>query len=133
MSYTNATLLAGGSDGLPVGDLYHWFPAKYAQYVLPTSVKQTSNTVPQSMRLDQNYPNPFNPETKIAYAVPKTASVSLKIFNVLGQEVATLYNGIQSPGSYTATFNGVNLASGAYIYTLTVGDQTMTKKMLMLK
>ena len=133
LSYTNATLLAGGSDGLPVGDLYHWFPAKYAQYVLPTSVKQTSNTVPQSMRLDQNYPNPFNPETKIAYAVPKTASVSLKIFNVLGQEVATLYNGIQSPGSYTATFNGVNLASGAYIYTLTVGDQTMTKKMLMLK
>jgi len=133
LTYSNTTLLAGGSDGLPLGDLFHWYPAKYTQWLGLSSVKQTSASVPQVMRLDQNYPNPFNPETKISYAVPKAAKVTLKVYNLLGQEVATLFDGAQTAGSYIATFNGANLASGAYLYTLTIGDQTMSKKMLMLK
>jgi hypothetical protein len=91
---------------------------------------------PQSPRrfvLEQNYPDPFNPSTEISYSIPTNGFVTLKIYNVLGQEVATLFSGMRSPGEYTATFNAGGFASGVYFYRLQAGSFSVTKKMLLLK
>jgi hypothetical protein len=87
----------------------------------------------QSYDLAQNYPNPFNPTTNISYSVAKMGKVDLKVYDLLGKEVATLVNEVKSAGQYTATFNGSNLSSGVYLYTLKSGDQTFTKKMSLVK
>ena len=96
--------------------------------------------VPMKFTLEQNYPNPFNPTTKIKYTIqappnlPKgEALVQLKIYDILGNEVATLVNKKQQPGNYELTFNGNNLSSGVYLYKLTAGSFTATKKMILLK
>ena len=88
---------------------------------------------PSSFVLQQNYPNPFNPSTSISYSLPKTASVSLKIFNTLGQEVALLVNERKEAGYYRATWNASNVPSGIYFYRLRAGDFVETKKMVVLK
>jgi Secretion system C-terminal sorting domain len=99
-----------------------------------TSVElQPSNTIPSVYTLGQNYPNPFNPSTKIEYAVPKSSLISLKIYNILGQEVATIFRGYQNTGKYLATFNASNLASGIYFYRLQAGNVSLTKKMILMK
>lgn len=83
--------------------------------------------------LNQNYPNPFNPTTNITYQVPKQSRVTLKVYNVLGQLVATLVNGVRAKGQYTVTFNGSGLASGVYIYRLTAGSFTQTRQFMLIK
>jgi len=84
--------------------------------------------------LHQNYPNPFNPSTEIVYDVLQTGVVTLKVFNVMGQEVATLVNGTVEAGRHAATFNATGLTSGLYFYTITMGDQfSATKKMLLVQ
>ncbi len=83
--------------------------------------------------LDQNYPNPFNPTTQITYQVPQQSKVTLRVYNVLGQLVATLVNDIKAKGRYTVTFNGSDLASGVYIYRLTDGTFTQTKQFMLVK
>ncbi len=83
--------------------------------------------------LNQNYPNPFNPNTTIKYSIPKAGTVSLKVFNVLGKEVAELVNEIKSAGSYSVNFNAVNLPSGVYFYCLKAGGFSETRKLLLLK
>jgi hypothetical protein len=83
--------------------------------------------------VSQNYPNPFNPTTSIKYSMPAAGLVKLTVYNMLGKEVATLINRYQESGSYSVEFNGSNLASGVYIYSLTVGNQTVTKKMNLIK
>lgn len=83
--------------------------------------------------LMQNYPNPFNPSTTIKYVLPEKTDVNLTIFNVLGQQVATLVNGQQAAGSHTATFNAGRLASGVYFYRLTAKGISMDRKMLLIK
>ena len=146
LAYTNSTLLTAASGGFPLGDLYHWFPAKYTTWSdqsatedniiinqSVTEVKQVSNLGPQSFSLNQNYPNPFNPATQIDYSIPQSGFVTLKIYNVLGQEVATLFSGMQTPGSYKATFDGNRLASGVYLYRLEEGKYSVTKKMILMK
>ncbi|MDH4071178.1 MAG: T9SS type A sorting domain-containing protein, partial [Ignavibacteria bacterium] len=85
-----------------------------------------------------NYPNPFNPSTTIRYQIGVDAPVSVKIFNMLGQEVATLVDGFQKAGVQSATWHGVNdfgqaVSSGLYIYRIQVGSQVMTEKMLFMK
>lgn len=95
--------------------------------------EQHTSTVPQTYTLSQNYPNPFNPTTKIVYTVPKSGQVSLKIYNVLGQEVATLFQGYQNTGKYIATFDGLHIASGIYFYRLEAGNVSLTKKMILMK
>jgi hypothetical protein len=85
------------------------------------------------LSLEQNYPNPFNPTTTIAYGVRSRGLVELKVFDVLGREVATLVREYLEPGSYTATFNANRLASGVYAYRLTSGNLLETKKMLLVK
>ena len=93
------------------------------------------NYIPTEFSLEQNYPNPFNPETKIKYVIASGAkqSVSLKIFDVLGNEVATLVNEEKEPGIYEVEWNGKEFASGVYYYTLTAGSFVQTKKLMLLK
>ncbi len=89
--------------------------------------------VARAFELAQNYPNPFNPTTTIRYQIPTAETVSLKVYDVLGKEVATLVNGRQEAGSYTVPFNAARLASGVYFYRLQAGGFVETKKMLLVK
>ena len=88
---------------------------------------------PESYTLSQNYPNPFNPTTVISYSVPQKSEVTLKVFNLLGQEVATLVNGVQNMGAHQVNFNANNLTSGVYFYTIKAGSFTSTRKMMLIK
>ena len=96
-------------------------------------VKKETSKLPDSYQLDQNYPNPFNPSTIISYSIPKGNIVTLKIYNVLGQEVKTLVNGYRNSGKYTINFNANNLSSGIYFYSLRAGNYYQVKKMILLK
>lgn len=98
----------------------------------PTGVKPVDNVV-KSYQLSQNYPNPFNPSTTIKFSIPEKNMVSLKIFNVLGQEVKTLINHEYSAGSYEVNFDASKLSSGIYFYTISTGDFHATKKMILMK
>jgi len=89
--------------------------------------------LPGTYALSQNYPNPFNPSTEINYAIPKSGFVSLKIYNILGQEVTTLVSGNQKAGNYRVSFDASKLASGVYLYRLQAGDFTSVKKMILMK
>ncbi len=91
-----------------------------------------SNTV-NSFELSQNYPNPFNPSTQIKYSVAERGNVTLKVYDVLGKEVATLVNTTKDAGSYEVNFDAANLSSGLYIYTIQAGNFTSSKKMMLLK
>lgn len=98
-----------------------------------TSVKQTENEIPTNFSLSQNFPNPFNPVTKIKYSVPYSTLISLKIYNLLGQEVAILFEGEKQVGTYTVLFDGSGLSSGVYYYRLETNEFIKTKKLLLLK
>jgi len=98
-----------------------------------TEVREVFSTIPQSFSLKQNYPNPFNPSTKIQFDIPRSGFTSLKVFDVLGREVATLVNENLHAGSYETTIDASNLASGVYLYTLHAGTYSETKKMLLTK
>jgi hypothetical protein len=90
-------------------------------------------TVVKQFALLQNYPNPFNPATEIRYQVPTAGRVYLKVYDILGREVATLVDQVRTAGSYTVTFNASTLASGLYFYRMTAGNFIQTKRMLLLK
>ena len=98
-----------------------------------TAVKQRTGAVANTFSLGQNYPNPFNPTTHIDYSIAKGGFVSLKVYNILGQEVSTIFSGNQKAGSYTATFDGTKLASGVYFYKLQSTNQVLAKKLMLLK
>jgi hypothetical protein len=107
---------------------------KYAQ--IPVSVKEDDPGTPLEFSLSQNYPNPFNPTTTIRFAIPAGSgqvATSLQVYNLLGQEVATLVNEEMKPGSYAVQFDGSNLASGVYFYRLQAGDFTQARRLLLLK
>ncbi|MFQ5753433.1 MAG: T9SS type A sorting domain-containing protein [bacterium] len=95
--------------------------------------RQVSTTVPHDFTLSQNYPNPFNPTTSIDYTVEQTRHVRLTVYNLLGQKVGTLAEGIRPAGNYTITWDASTLASGIYIYRLEAGATVLTKKMTLLK
>lgn len=88
---------------------------------------------PLSFELNQNFPNPFNPSTKIRYSVASTSFVKLKVYDILGREIAELVNEEKPAGIYEANFEGSRLASGVYIYRLQAGNFIETKKMILLK
>lgn len=119
----NYFLFAGTQNGgwrIPVSDIV-------------TSVKNDEPNFPKSFYLYQNYPNPFNPTTTIRYEIPKASFVSLKIYDLLGREVATLVNGEKNAGSYEAKFDGSKLSSGIYFYRMKAGSFINTKKFVLLK
>ncbi len=119
-----------GTDGLPLGDLRY--------YPDVTSVKD-ERSFPVAFRLEQNYPNPFNPSTTINFALPQQAQVTLEVYNMLGQRVATLVSGEElTAGHHNVVWNGRNqmgypVASGVYIYRIQAGDFTDAKRMMFLK
>lgn len=103
-------------------------------------IKNISTEIPSTFSLEQNYPNPFNPETKIRFSIPLCHScggrnpyATLKVFDILGKEVATLVNQDLQPGTYETTFDASNLTSGIYYYKLTAGNYSATKKMILIK
>ncbi|MDP2208289.1 MAG: T9SS type A sorting domain-containing protein [Bacteroidota bacterium] len=99
----------------------------------PVSVRDINGAIPENYSLSQNYPNPFNPTTKIDFSIPVSGLVTLKVYNILGQEVATLMNGEMKAGNYRVDFSTDNLSSGTYFYKLTAGSFTSVKKMLLLR
>jgi len=99
-----------------------------------TSVKQIADAIPASFALDQNYPNPFNPSTTIQFQVQKAGRVSLKVYNILGEQVATLLDEAKAAGSYAVSFDAGTLASGMYFYRLSSdAGLSETRKMVLLK
>jgi hypothetical protein len=147
LSYTDGDLLIAGLGGFPVGDL-GWFPTQYAawkaqrttelntiQGVLDgtVGVATTEQELPEAFQLQQNYPNPFNPSTDISYTITKAGNVTLKVYNMLGQDVATLVNGYQAANTYKVNFNASGLSSGTYFYKLSTGSNEMIKKMVLMK
>ena len=100
---------------------------------LLVGVQHSSGDVPKEYSLSQNYPNPFNPTTNIKYQIAKNSFVTLKVFDILGREVATLVNGQLKAGSYESHFDGNNFASGTYFYKLKAGDFTETRMLVLLK
>jgi hypothetical protein len=152
LAYTNTTLLTAGMNNYPLGDLYHWFPAKYTQWKAqsdkefstittwlttgqnPASgIKDAAKVTAANYKLGQNYPNPFNPSTKIEYTVAKPGNVSLVVYNLLGQKVTTLFDGMRPAGKFIATFDGSKLASGIYVYQFKAGNVVLSKKLVLMK
>lgn len=109
------------------------------KYHEPIGIKQISSVIPKSFELSQNYPNPFNPITKIKFDLPPLTKggqggfLKLVIYDILGREVANLVNQQLKPGSYEIEWDGINYPSGVYLYKLTAGDFTNTKKMVLIK
>jgi hypothetical protein len=152
LRYSNATLKTAGMGQFPLGDLYRWWkniPSNYTNWKAQaatenqtitdwltngvTGVEEEAVGLPLGIELSQNYPNPFNPTTHISYSIPQTSHVTLKVFNVLGMEVATLVSGVQDSGNHEVTFNASQLSSGVYFYRLQAGNVSTTKKMAFMK
>jgi len=105
----------------------------YKINVISTSIDNTNSHIPVTFELFQNYPNPFNPSTIINFSIPKTSHIIIRVFDIVGREVVTLMNEEKLPGSYNINFNGSNLPSGIYFYSLLAGSYTQTKKMVLIR
>jgi hypothetical protein len=93
----------------------------------------TGSEIPKAYDLKNNYPNPFNPTTSIEFSITNSGFVTLRVYDVLGNELRTLVNEEKSPGDYKIRFDGSNLSSGIYFYVLNAGGKTFCKKMCLLK
>jgi hypothetical protein len=100
---------------------------------IPTSVEQLSEILPTEFALMQNYPNPFNPSTTIRYDVPKETNVTLKIYDIMGREVAELVNQRHDAGAYQIAWNANGMTSGVYFYRISAGDFTSVRKLILMK
>ena len=115
----------------------YWYSSGINKYAYKTPFltniyTRTGNTVTQFI-LSQNYPNPFNPTTKIRYELPKRTRVTIEIYNLLGQKVATLLEDIRPAGSHIVNFNGSGLSSGVYFYRFKADNFIQTKRFILLK
>ena len=101
---------------------------------LATSINESSSEIPNALTLFQNYPNPFNPTTKIEFQLPQAMTVSVDIYNSIGQRVTRLVNaGLYQSGRHTVSFDASGLSSGIYFYRLTTDTQVMQRKMILIK
>ena len=123
LSILGPYLIAGTNNGI-------W---RISLYQLLTANKDEQSRLTNNFSLSQNYPNPFNPSTIINYSIPKSSFVSIKVYNVLGKEVATLVNEQKSAANYSVQFNGSDLSSGVYFYRMEVGGFVETKKLILMK
>jgi hypothetical protein len=127
-------LLFKTPDILTGGNLKPWLQAIVSYLRGPGPDDITSlNEIAADYSLSQNYPNPFNPVTKIKFSIPKNEFVSLKIYDIAGDEVMTLISNDVKAGSYSVDFNGSLLSSGVYFYRLETGNFLETKKMILVK
>ena len=127
LRYTNVELQTAGTDGKALGDL-NWFPEQI------TAVNNNPSPVLSAFSLSQNYPNPFNPTTTLSFTLPKASKVTLKVFNLLGQRVATVVDDNIKAGVHSYIFDASHLASGVYFYTINVENEFFqSRKMLLLK
>ena len=101
--------------------------------VTPVGIVPNQNQIPNDYSVSQNYPNPFNPVTHIIFSIPKNENISLKVFDMLGNEAAILWDGLLNAGTYNAEFDGTDLSSGIYFYRLVSSDFSDTKKMVLMK
>ena len=115
----------GGNAGPPPG--LRWFTRKL------TSVEQTESAIPSGYTLSQNYPNPFNPSTEIQFTLTKSGMTTLKVYDMLGQEIATLVNEQLNAGTFKSKFDASRLSSGTYVYVLTSNGTRLVNKMLLMK
>ncbi len=115
-----------------VNDFSYWTLGD-SDHPLPVDGESNEDQLPVEYALYQNYPNPFNPETVIKFDLPEAGNVSLQIFNLIGEQIATLVNEQLEAGSYQYSFNAKNLPSGIYLYKLTTDVRQFTQKMLLLK
>lgn len=123
-TYLVAYLFGGGPDPLP-----GCVEGRQANRVSPGA----SLVTPRRFEVSQNYPNPFNPITRISFSIPEAGDVTLEVFNIRGQKVATLVDGTLRGGDHIAIWNASGVSSGVYFYRLTTGDAVVTKKMVLLK
>jgi polyhydroxybutyrate depolymerase len=98
-----------------------------------TGIAENETTLPIEYALKQNYPNPFNPSTRIKYSIPQSSNVVIKVFDILGNAIATLVNEEKSVGIYEVEFDATGISSGVYFYTLTAGNFVETKKLVLLR
>jgi hypothetical protein len=124
---TSSTAYTGADEGQPAGDLRWW-------KLTPVSVNGPDGSmIPEAFVLGQNYPNPFNPTTKIRFDLPQSGTVVLKVFNIIGQDVATLVNGRMEAGTHEIVFEASRLTTGVYIYRLASGSNSASRRMLLVK
>jgi hypothetical protein len=136
LDFVSENIADSVADASFIFDLSSFAVADGEYYFDNISLSKTGAVVPpspQDYALEQNYPNPFNPLTTIEFALPSAAQATLKIFNMLGQEVATLVNEYLSEGIHRADFNAALLPSGLYAYRLQAGDFVSTRKMMLVK
>lgn len=131
-SEPNGIVASADGDTLYVSD-YSTNALRIISGATTVDVERLEDEVPADYLLHQNYPNPFNPTTTLSYSLPDAAEVTLKVFDMLGTEVASLVNEQQAPGTYQAMFDAHNLASGVYYYQLRAGTVVETRKMVLLK
>ncbi|MGD8306107.1 MAG: T9SS type A sorting domain-containing protein, partial [Ignavibacteria bacterium] len=111
----------------------YWVDAQVVYDLITDVDNENPVDVPNEFQLYQNYPNPFNPQTRINFSVPEISLVSLKVFDVLGKEIATLVDEEKKAGTYEVGFDAVGLTSGIYFYKLVANNHYETKKMIILK
>jgi hypothetical protein len=108
-------------------------PMGVGRFDMATGIVEEEGNIPLKFSLEQNYPNPFNPVTTIRYEIPKVSKVTLKIYDILGREVLTLFNGSQQAGKYEVEWQATNFASGIYFYHLQAGEFSDTRKLILLR
>jgi len=112
-------------------NLNEWYYDSLIIHSYPVT-KEKEITI-RNYSVSQNYPNPFNPSTSIRYGIPERSFVTIKIYDILGNEITTLINEEKSAGSYEVEFDAAGLSSGIYFYTLSTGNFLSTKKMILLR
>lgn len=140
-SFTDMKTISDGNGGMILMGFYQYDFSVRAQQVsrtgnlgeIITSVAAKNSPLPDQFTLSQSYPNPANPSATLRYDLPTSSWVTLKVYDLLGREIATLVNGRNQPGEHSVTWNAANVPSGVYFYRLIAGDYVQTKKMVVMR
>jgi Secretion system C-terminal sorting domain len=128
--YGDGIIIFENPDGIIAG---FYTNELYAYYSEITETRDEHNLLPAKYLLYQNYPNPFNPATTIKYSIPEMSAVTIKVYNILGKEIAVLVDEEEPAGTYNVSFNASKIASGVYYYTISAGNFNAAKKMILMK